>query len=64
MVLPLSQDEKRVLELYDKLQQLQLEIALITARKDYTPGEGAFLDILRCKRELLMSSRPISRLGY
>lgn len=35
--LPLSKDETRVLELYDKLQRLQLEIALITAQKNYTP---------------------------
>ena len=34
--LPLSEDETRVLELYDKLQRLQLEIALITAQKNYT----------------------------
>lgn len=35
----LSDDEQRVLELYDRLQQLQLEIALITAQKEYEPSE-------------------------
>jgi hypothetical protein len=34
----LSDNEKRVLELYDKLQQLQLEVALLTAQKNYVPG--------------------------
>ncbi|OTA99685.1 hypothetical protein M426DRAFT_324936 [Hypoxylon sp. CI-4A] len=33
----LSDDEKRILELYDRLQQLQVEIALLTAQKDYDP---------------------------
>lgn len=28
----LSDDERRVLELYDKLQQLQLEVAIINAQ--------------------------------
>ncbi|CAJ2513132.1 Uu.00g012510.m01.CDS01 [Anthostomella pinea] len=35
--LRLSDDEKRVLELHDRLQQLQLEIAIITAQKNYVP---------------------------
>ncbi|KAI5868209.1 centromere protein H (CENP-H)-domain-containing protein [Durotheca rogersii] len=39
--LPLSRDEKRVLELHDRLQQLQLEIALLTAQKKYAPGSGS-----------------------
>lgn len=34
----LSADEKRILELYDRLQQLQLEIALTAARKNYVPS--------------------------
>ena len=38
--LPLSSDEKRVLELHDRLQQLQLEIALLTAQKDYVPSKS------------------------
>ncbi|KAI1800071.1 centromere protein H (CENP-H)-domain-containing protein [Daldinia bambusicola] len=33
----LSDDEKRILGLHDRLQQLQLEIALLTARKNYDP---------------------------
>ncbi|KAI0484946.1 centromere protein H (CENP-H)-domain-containing protein [Xylariaceae sp. FL0804] len=37
-LLPLSADEKRVLELHDRLQQLQLETALLRARRDYVPG--------------------------
>lgn len=35
----LSDREKQVLELYDKLQQLQLEIALLNAQKKYVPGK-------------------------
>lgn len=35
----LSDQEKRVLALYDQLQQLQLEIALINAHNSYVPGE-------------------------
>lgn len=38
MPLLLSDDEKRVLELYDRLQQLQLETALLTAQKNYKPS--------------------------
>ncbi|KGQ12726.1 hypothetical protein BBAD15_g1525 [Beauveria bassiana D1-5] len=30
--LPLSEDERQVLELYDKLQQIDLEIAIIKAQ--------------------------------
>lgn len=36
----LSVDEKRVLQLYDRLQQLQLELALLTSQKNYVPGEA------------------------
>lgn len=36
--LRLSEDEKKILDLYDRLQKLQLEIALITAQKSYLPG--------------------------
>lgn len=36
--LPLSEDERRVLELYDKLQQLQLEIAILNAQKSHQSG--------------------------
>ena len=38
--LPLADDERRVLELHDRLQQLQLEIALITAQNSYVPQPG------------------------
>ncbi|KAI0889351.1 centromere protein H (CENP-H)-domain-containing protein [Annulohypoxylon maeteangense] len=34
----LSHDEKRILELHDRLQQVQLEIALLTAQKNYNPN--------------------------
>ena len=30
-ILPLSEDERRVLELYDRLHQLQLEVAVLNA---------------------------------
>ncbi|KAM3464728.1 hypothetical protein MY5147_000637 [Beauveria neobassiana] len=33
--LPLSEDERQVLELYDKLQQIDLEIAIIKAQKSH-----------------------------
>jgi hypothetical protein len=36
--LPLSQDEEKVLELYDKLRELQLEIAIINAQNAQPPG--------------------------
>lgn len=36
--LPLSEDEQRVLDLYDQLQQLRLEIAIINAQSTYQPG--------------------------
>ncbi|TWU77146.1 hypothetical protein ED733_008403 [Metarhizium rileyi] len=35
--LPLSEDEQRVLDLYDQLQQLRLEIAIINAQSSYRP---------------------------
>ncbi|KAI1373698.1 centromere protein H (CENP-H)-domain-containing protein [Hypoxylon crocopeplum] len=38
----LSDDEKRVLELHDRLQQLQLEIALLTAQKNYDPSTSPY----------------------
>ncbi|EHK16857.1 uncharacterized protein TRIVIDRAFT_195718 [Trichoderma virens Gv29-8] len=46
--LPLSEDETRVLELYDKLQELRLEIAIINAQQadeeeDITAAQSALL---------------------
>lgn len=35
--LPLADNEKRILDLYDRLQQLQLEVALINAQNNYQP---------------------------
>lgn len=40
--LPLSSDELKVLDLYDKLQELRLEIAIINAQSTWKAGE------LRC----------------
>ncbi|KAI0011647.1 centromere protein H (CENP-H)-domain-containing protein [Xylariaceae sp. FL0662B] len=37
----LSDDEKRALQLHDRLQQLQLEIALLTAQKNYVPSASS-----------------------
>ncbi|PNY23360.1 Uncharacterized protein TCAP_06692 [Tolypocladium capitatum] len=39
--LPLSSDEQRVLDLYDALQQLQLEIAVINAQASHQSGTVA-----------------------
>lgn len=39
--LPLSSDEQRVLHLYDTLQQLRLEIAIINAQASHQSGTAA-----------------------
>ncbi|KAI1467577.1 centromere protein H (CENP-H)-domain-containing protein [Daldinia caldariorum] len=55
----LSDDEKRILGLHDRLQQLQLEIALLTARKNYDPrtnppvGDGS----IEAAQKALLDSR-------
>lgn len=36
-ILPLSEDERKVLELYDRLQNLQLEVAVLNASRK--PGK-------------------------
>ncbi|KAH8204225.1 hypothetical protein TruAng_001645 [Truncatella angustata] len=51
----LSDDEKRVLELYDRLQQLQLEIALITAQKDHVSDQRQPQSIESAQNDLLES---------
>ncbi|KAJ8132173.1 hypothetical protein O1611_g1454 [Lasiodiplodia mahajangana] len=54
--LALSDKEKRVLELHDKLQQLQLELALLNAQKRYVPVDttpGRTVEV--AQRELLDS---------
>ncbi|KAH8161514.1 hypothetical protein CIB48_g6734 [Xylaria polymorpha] len=51
----LSDREKQVLELYDKLQQLQLEIALLNAQKKYVPDTTSERTIEQAQRELLDS---------
>ena len=35
---PLSADEKRILDIYDRLKDLQVEIALLTTRQESIPG--------------------------
>lgn len=44
----LSDDEKRVLELHDRLQKLQLEIALITAQKNHVQSMEFDFLLLTC----------------
>lgn len=36
--LPLSEDEQKILALYDKLQEVRLEIAIINAQHSQQPG--------------------------
>ncbi|KAI3332291.1 centromere protein H (CENP-H)-domain-containing protein [Xylariaceae sp. AK1471] len=51
----LSNTEKRVLELHDKLQQLQLEIALLNAQQNYVPDTTSERTIEAAQKELLDS---------
>ncbi|KAI0549119.1 centromere protein H (CENP-H)-domain-containing protein [Xylaria curta] len=51
----LSDREKRVLELHDKLQQLQLEIALLNAQNKYVPDTASGRTIEEAQKELLDS---------
>ncbi|KAI1752515.1 centromere protein H (CENP-H)-domain-containing protein [Xylaria castorea] len=51
----LSDGEKRVLELHDKLQQLQLEIALLNAQNNYVPDTTSGRTIEEAQKELLDS---------
>ncbi|KAH8650154.1 centromere protein H (CENP-H)-domain-containing protein [Xylariales sp. PMI_506] len=51
--LHLSDDEKRILELYDRLQQLRLEVSLITAQKEYTSDQTTSTSIEQAQNELL-----------
>ncbi|OTA93557.1 hypothetical protein M434DRAFT_395495 [Hypoxylon sp. CO27-5] len=61
----LSDDERRILELHDRLQQLQLEIALLTAQKKYDPDKSPYTqegDIEAAQKALLDSrSRYVLR---
>ncbi|KAK8121274.1 hypothetical protein PG999_005394 [Apiospora kogelbergensis] len=52
----LSDQEKRVLALYDQLQQLQLEIALINAHNSYVPGQEE-PQSLEAAQEALLQTR-------
>ncbi|KAF5617419.1 hypothetical protein F52700_12614 [Fusarium sp. NRRL 52700] len=36
---PISEDEAKILELYDRIQELRLEIAIINAQKSHQPDE-------------------------
>jgi hypothetical protein len=36
--LPISEDEEKILALYDRLQELRLEIAIINAQQSHQPG--------------------------
>ncbi|KAI2628314.1 centromere protein H (CENP-H)-domain-containing protein [Xylaria nigripes] len=51
----LSDMEKRVLELHDKLHQLQLEIALLNAQQKYVPDTSPEPTIEEAQKELLDS---------
>jgi multidrug resistance efflux pump len=42
--LPLSAAEQQVLDLYDQLQQLSLEIAIINAQSSYQPGNACYFN--------------------
>lgn len=60
--LPLSEDEQKILALYDKLQELRLEIAIINAQQSRKNSQsitpGALGD------SLLMSPRRCSKCCY
>ncbi|KAI1494385.1 centromere protein H (CENP-H)-domain-containing protein [Biscogniauxia mediterranea] len=53
----LSADEKRILELYDRLQQLQLEIALLNAQKNYVPDTTSPERSIEAAQKELLESR-------
>ncbi|KAL6824096.1 centromere protein H (CENP-H) domain-containing protein [Trichoderma camerunense] len=56
--LPLSEDETRVLELYDKLQELRLEIAIINAQQAGAKGD----EDLTAAQNALLTARARYRL--
>ncbi|RGP65313.1 hypothetical protein FLONG3_9289 [Fusarium longipes] len=39
--LPISEDEEKILALYDRIQELRLEIAIINAQQSYQPDDTA-----------------------
>ncbi|KAI1442020.1 centromere protein H (CENP-H)-domain-containing protein [Annulohypoxylon stygium] len=55
----LSDDEKRILYLHDRLQQLQLEIALLTAQKNYDPSTSPSIENgnIEAAQKALLDSR-------
>jgi hypothetical protein len=44
--LPLSEDEEKILALYDRIQELRLEIAIINAQQSHQSGLFSFIAIL------------------
>ncbi|KAK3695212.1 centromere protein H (CENP-H)-domain-containing protein [Podospora appendiculata] len=50
----LSETEKRVLELYDKLQELQIELALLKAQQNYSRGDATQMNLLEAKAALAL----------
>ncbi|KAI0841149.1 centromere protein H (CENP-H)-domain-containing protein [Hypoxylon sp. FL0890] len=55
----LSDDERRILELHDRLQQLQLEIALLTAQKNYDSDQSPYTEdgSIEAVQKALLDSR-------
>ena len=44
--LPISEDEEKILALYDRLQELRLEIAVINAQQSQQSGLFSFVAVL------------------
>ncbi|KAI1100721.1 centromere protein H (CENP-H)-domain-containing protein [Jackrogersella minutella] len=55
----LSNDERRILELHDRLQELQLEIALLRAKKDFDPSTSPLTEDggIEAAQKALLDSR-------
>ncbi|KAI1770829.1 centromere protein H (CENP-H)-domain-containing protein [Hypoxylon cercidicola] len=53
----LSKDEKRVLDLHDRLQQLRLEIALLAAQNNYTSTTSTEDGSIEAAQKALLDSR-------
>ncbi|XXG98971.1 hypothetical protein Hte_005304 [Hypoxylon texense] len=53
----LSSDEKRVLELYDRLQRLQFEAALLSAQENYVSSTTTEDSSIEAAQEALLDSR-------
>lgn len=57
--LPLSNDEQRVLDLYDQLQQLRLEIAIINAQTSHQSCKEGFSVVLARHIFYISTSAPL-----